>query len=95
MGPQASKKGSLHLPITPAYRFLHKRRPQFRTGSWHFVRAHDLIALPTPVSTKLEGVLSTIFSTLMPFRDLRKRSKTLNYAPRILSTAYPWPDELR
>ena len=35
-----------------AYHFLHEQQPHFKTGCWHLLRAHDLIAHSTVISTK-------------------------------------------
>jgi hypothetical protein len=46
---------------SPSYRLLREQQPQFGTGAWHLLRAHDLIGLPTDISTKRETVPDTVF----------------------------------
>ena len=57
--------GEVRSPASrsPSYRLLREQRHQFGTGSWSFLRAHDLIALSTGINSKLEKVLDTIFRT--------------------------------
>ena len=61
MVPQASKKCGLLLLRSSTNRLLHEQRHQLGTGSWHLLRAHDLIALSTGIGTKREKVPDTIF----------------------------------
>jgi hypothetical protein len=60
-GTSGFQEVQVFTPRSQSYRFLHEQRPQFGTGSWHFLRTHELIALSTDISSKREKVPATIF----------------------------------
>jgi hypothetical protein len=54
-----ARSAVFYLPITMTNRLLYEQQPQFRTGSWHLLRTHDLFALSTGISTKQDTVPDT------------------------------------
>ena len=58
------------------YRFLHEQRHRLRTGAWHLLHTHDLIALSTGISTKRETVPDTIFRPHSSAKYLGQEERT-------------------
>ena len=60
MAPQASKKCGLLPPDHQQIGYCTSNGHRFGKGFWHLFRTHDLIALPTGISTKREKVPDAI-----------------------------------